>query len=616
MSSLPPPPQTKNGAAGTAVSPAQSERGPDGRRALPRSPRCTLCLQINRVGWGLYPTDMTGPDAGAHTAKYAAGRVKSISDYGGIWISTWVIDPNEPGYAENITAVGKLWAPWIPPFRSFLAGEEIALKTDDGGLKTDVLPVEPTCSNASDCTTELQAALDSCATEVVLVELPDSRSWITRPLSVRQCEHRQRLELKPGVVLQAIKDGFHGGGDMLLRVFNVTGFTLHGPGAFLRMHRADYDDLTKYTKSESRHALGVYGSADVTISGEPGKPLTVMESGGDGCCIAGFGTALNSRNITIHDVNFTRNYRQGISVRVLLLPTLPCCCFSCSCHTSLRNCLQVIGVAGLTVTDTELSYTGVPHGTPPMAGIDFEPDSAANVLTGVLFTNVTARDNGGSGGSSGGGGRGFQFTLNLLTAQTPSPVDVTFVDCTVIGGKNAAVSMSVSKNGLPPGGHITFTGLRTFNTGTVAILAEDKPSSLQLNIVNATIVNVSADCPASSARNCEVIFGSQSIPAPILITGQTSNGSCILSSTCKGSLPVNAKCAKGCTFNPPDGCPTAGVYLHNVTVHDTVRRPAINMSLGKVSGITGDLRLVNPAGCLPARVTGAGSTLKVTCAKP
>ena len=32
--------------------------------------------------------------------------------------------------------------------------------------------------------------------------------------------------------------------------------------------------------------------------------------------------------------------------------------------------MQVIGVVGLTVTDTELSYTGVPYGTPPMAGID------------------------------------------------------------------------------------------------------------------------------------------------------------------------------------------------------------------------------------------------------
>ena len=39
--------------------------------------------------------------------------------------------------------------------------------------------VQPTCSNASDCTAGLQAALDSCAPEVLLTELPNGRSWIT-----------------------------------------------------------------------------------------------------------------------------------------------------------------------------------------------------------------------------------------------------------------------------------------------------------------------------------------------------------------------------------------------------------------------------------------------------
>ena len=251
----------------------------------------------------------------------------AVAGYSGRWISTWVIDPNQPLYADNITAVGRLWAPWIPPLRAFLAGEEIPLKTDDAKKDLELASIRadspqkgshhaPTCSKASNCTAELQAALDSCASAVVLAKLPDDRSWITEPLFVRQCEHGQRLELEPGVVLQAIKHGFHGGGDMLLRVFNVTGFTLHGPGAFLRMHRADYHDQTKYSRSESRHALGVYGSTDVTISGAPGSPLTVTESGGDGCCIANLGSANpgDARNITIHDVNFTKNYRQGISV--------------------------------------------------------------------------------------------------------------------------------------------------------------------------------------------------------------------------------------------------------------------------------------------------------------
>ena len=99
--------------------------------------------------------------------------------------------------------------------------------------------VHPACRNVSDCTEELQGALDSCTSLVVLSPLPNGRVWITQPLFVRNCPQPQTLELKPTVVLEAIKNGFHGNGDDLLEISNVTGFTLHGPGATLRMHRSD-----------------------------------------------------------------------------------------------------------------------------------------------------------------------------------------------------------------------------------------------------------------------------------------------------------------------------------------------------------------------------------------
>ena len=198
-----------------------------------------------------------------------------------------------------------------------------------------------TCVNASDCTDELQAALDGCMAEILLRKLPDGRNWITRPLFVRSCEHSQRMVLKPTVVLEAIKGGFHGGGDTLIDVSNVTGFSLHGPGATLRMHRSDYSNRSKYSHSEGRMAIALRGVTNAVISGAPGSPLTVQESGGDGCYIAhlhGSQPAQNSRNVSIHHVIFTKNFRQGISV---------------------------IGVVGLTVTNTALSFTA---GTPPAAG--------------------------------------------------------------------------------------------------------------------------------------------------------------------------------------------------------------------------------------------------------
>jgi hypothetical protein len=60
---------------------------------------------------------------------------------------------------------------------------------------------------------------------------------------VRNCEHIQRVVLKPTVVLEAMEGGFHGGGDTLIDVSNVTDYTLHEPGATLRMQRADYSKI-------------------------------------------------------------------------------------------------------------------------------------------------------------------------------------------------------------------------------------------------------------------------------------------------------------------------------------------------------------------------------------
>ena len=131
-------------------------------------------------------------------------------------------------------------------------------------------------------------------------------------------------------------------------------------------------------------------------------------------------------------------------------------------------------------------------------------------------------------------------------------------------GNSYGVSISGNKVGLPPGGHITFNGLQTHSTKRSAILVEDKPSSLQLSIVDATLMNVSAACTA-----------------PIWLEGQSS------------------VCSR--------------VHLNNVTVHDSVHRPAIIMLGGAVQDVTGDLHVVNPTGCLSANITGTNNTLKVDC---
>jgi hypothetical protein len=127
------------------------------------------------------------------------------------------------------------------------------------------------------------------------------------------------------------------------------------------------------------------------------------------------------------------------------------------------------------------------------------------------------------------------------------------------------VSISGTTKGLPAGGHLTFIGLQTRNTGGAAVLAENKPGGLQVNVINATIFNAS-----------------KTAPAPVWIEGR------------------DVLCS--------------GVSFSNVTVTDFAHRPALLM-IPRVEDVTGELRVVNPTGCLPSKITGASNSLKVQCGK-
>lgn len=392
----------------------------------------------------------------------------------------------------------------------------IASGTTSGGR------VEPSCANASDCTAELQAALDSCSnTEVAL----SAGTWVTRPLFIR-CDG-QRLNLAPGVELQALRGDYTGVGAVLLTLRNVSGATIYGPGATLRMWRADYNDSSRYRHSEGRHAIALHGASDVQIGGLLDQPLTVAESGGDGTYIAHDMDALpvvnDCRNISIQAVNYVRNYRQGISV---------------------------IGVRGLRIRDTILSYTA---GTPPQAGIDLEPDFSANELSNIHLSNVTARGN---------KGRGFQFSLMKVGNNTP-PINAVFEDCTIEGTGMYGFSLSGSSHdGLQAnGGNISVRRLRVLDTGSSGILVEGKPAGLALEFVDAQLNNTAG-------------------PAPLWIEGTD--------------------------------VPTSNVWLRNVSVSDATDRPVIFLK-GTVSGLRGNVKETNPTKCTKVDLGKGNEALHLEC---
>ena len=135
------------------------------------------------------------------------------------------------------------------------------------------------CTNAADCTEELQAALYSCAPTVQVPALPEGRSWVVRPIAVT-CD-AQTIDFAAGAVLQAKRGEYHrygGEGSLLFSIKNRTDVTVLGNGgATFRMWREDYGNPALYNHSEGRHGLAIYGSQNILLSG-----LTVTETGGDG----------------------------------------------------------------------------------------------------------------------------------------------------------------------------------------------------------------------------------------------------------------------------------------------------------------------------------------------
>ena len=100
--------------------------------------------------------------------------------------------------------------------------------------------------------------------------------------------------------------------------------------------------------------------------------------------------------------------------------------------------MSVLGARGLTVVNTTFSRTGYGGlGTPPMAGVDIEPDRWQQ-LSDVQFLNCTAEANTGAG-----------FSVNLLSATLQglggqhARLGIVFEDCVVRGSGGARTHASL-----------------------------------------------------------------------------------------------------------------------------------------------------------------------------
>lgn len=245
--------------------------------------------------------------------------------------------------------------------------------------------------NSEDSTEALIQAINSKAPQIIIDKM--EAPWITAKTLLLPSDIE--IIFEEGAELQAKRGEFKGKGDCLVKIHQSRNVTIRGlgKGATLRMHKKDYHS-DAYENSEWRHCISLSGSHNISISN-----LKLLESGGDGIYFGVTATLECSTEVTVKNVICDGNNRQGISV---------------------------IGGVNCLVEDCQFINTS---GTPPAAGIDFEPNRPGEHIDNFILRNCFSGNNLGCG---------YLFSLGNFTAPSGS-LNITLENCRSNNDKGSAL---------------------------------------------------------------------------------------------------------------------------------------------------------------------------------
>ncbi|MBR1588085.1 MAG: right-handed parallel beta-helix repeat-containing protein [Kiritimatiellae bacterium] len=362
----------------------------------------------------------------------------------------------------------------------------------------------------ADSTEILQKALDSGARKIVIDRRPSP--WIVRPLFARSnCD----IVFERGAEVVAKKGEFLGKGDSLITLKRSENVRLSGYGATLRMHRADYA-APPYAKAEWRMSLNLLSCSNVVVEG-----LALLESGGDGVYVgvAGKGSG-PCQDIVLRDLVCDRHYRQGISV------------------ISARNLL---------IERCVLRDTG---GTPPAAGIDFEPNHPWEELAGIVMRDCTISNN---------RGVGLDFYLGQLDG-TSKPISIKIANCRSSGNAQG-FSFSNGRKETFVKGLVSCDGCTFENERGFAVRIRRKP----------------ADAASVVFDGCRFLDCQTNAPSASAVTDMHLGG------TAPGAGPTDGVTFRDCTIRQP-------------IARDWLPRKLDALAAEVPSDISGNLTIVTPSG--------------------
>lgn len=298
--------------------------------------------------------------------------------------------------------------------------------------------------NREDSTKNLQAAIDSRVPRLIVDRMESP--WVVLPL---QGVSNQELAFEEGAEVLAKRGGYKPKNACLLTYRACENVKLTGYRATLKMWHEDYMK-EPYEKSEWRHALSILSCSNVVVQG-----LTIASSGGDGIYLGATGKGpRKNTDVLIRDVLCHDNHRQGISV---------------------------ITAENLLIENTVMRET---HGTPPAAGIDFEPNHPEEVLKNCVMRNCLTVNNQGCGYTTWAG----QLNANS------EPLDLRFENCTSFGDRTAFGFACDSRRGRDVGGNVLIRGCSFEKSrGPITVnLRENRFGTLHYTVESSRVVTTNA----------------------------------------------------------------------------------------------------------------------------
>ena len=318
-------------------------------------------------------------------------------------------------------------------------------------------PAQVRCHDSADCTDELQAAISAGGD----IELAPG-TWVVRPIFFTS--NNQTVIFGPDVEVVAKRGCFHDG--VLFTANGTRNLTILGRGTRWRMQKADYTNPLLYNHSEYRAGLSLRGCDGCRV-----QDVTISDTGGDGVYV---------------DNNYgARGDTYANDIELLRITT----------RNAFRNGLSIISARNLRVSNCSFLNTS---GTPPMSGVDVEPDvpwvgprgscagpapptGICNRLENISLENLIIRHNPGSGISIGPGRLGAGALVDIrvsdveIEGMAADGVNASAISCHGgNGNKGISVGNGDTSGSNGTAGQVSFHNVHVSRTAQPGLEVEDK----------------------------------------------------------------------------------------------------------------------------------------------